>query len=119
MALLNGMGEADVVAIDPRFLPMHTLAAALQELKNQELPKDRFHIKSVFENYVNIKREKGHKKPHISQKLEVLEKALVDQGYPDFLGPFVVQVRAESMLPKSTTYPRNGVSDLKALLASN
>lgn len=30
---------------------------------------------------VSIKRDKGHKKPHISQKLDVLEKALVGQGF--------------------------------------
>ena len=39
-------------------------------------------------------------------------------SYPDFFGPFVVQTRAENMLPKSSVYPRNGVSNLKVLLAT-
>lgn len=36
--------------------------------------------------------------------------------YPDWLGPFAMQTRTENLLPKSAVCPRNGVSDLKALL---
>lgn len=56
-------------------------------LSPPELPRDRFHVKLVFENYVHIKLEKGHKKTHVAQKLDVLENALVAKGVSQPWGP--------------------------------